>query len=80
VRTVKQALESWFALNLTYLSFFVNIISIAYCILDDSTDAAVVGLLITYALNFSSDINLTILCYAYFETKVISLERIYEFT
>lgn len=66
MRTVKLGLESWFSLNLTYLSFFVNIVAIGYCLLSESTSAAIAGLLITYALNLSSDINLTILCYAYF--------------
>lgn len=66
IRLIKSKLEGWFALNLTYLSFLVNIIAISYSIISESTSPSIAGLLITYALNLSSDINLTILCYAYF--------------
>jgi ATP-binding cassette subfamily C (CFTR/MRP) protein 2 len=79
VRLNKSALESWFSLTLTYLSFLVNMSAIGYCILSSNDNPSLAGLLMNYALGLSTDITNFILSAAYFETKIVSLERIYTF-
>lgn len=66
VRLNKSALESWFSLSLTYVTFLVNMSAVGYCILSDNNNASLAGLLMNYALNASSDIIYTILSAAYF--------------
>jgi ABC-type multidrug transport system fused ATPase/permease subunit len=73
-------MESWFSVNLTYLSFIINMASVGYCIFTDNTDAALAGLLMNYAVNLSSDIISVTNNVAIFQAKVISLERIYSVT
>ena len=73
-------MESWFSVNLTYLSFIINMASVGYCIFTDNTDAALAGLLMNYAVNLSSDIISVTNNIAIFQAKVISLERIYSVT
>ena len=66
-------------MSLTYLAFLINMTAVGYCILSSNGNASLAGLLMNYALNASSDIIYTILSAAYFETKIVSLERIYTF-
>lgn len=66
-------MESWFSVNLTYLSFIINMASVGYCIFTDNTDAALAGLLMNYAVNLSSDIISVTNNFAIFQAKVISL-------
>jgi len=33
VRLTKAGMDSWFSINLTYLSFVVNVIAIGYCLM-----------------------------------------------
>ena len=40
VRLTKAGMGSWFSINLTYLSFFVNLIAIGYCLLSDNSNAS----------------------------------------
>ena len=73
VRLTKAGMESWFSINLTYLSFLINMVSIGYSILSDNPNASLAGLLMNYAITLSSTvINLTN-DIAVFESKVISL-------
>ena len=52
---------------------------IAYCMFSNSSNPSLVGLLMVYALSLSdSMIDLT-LASAFFETKLISIERVYTF-
>lgn len=53
VRLTKAGMESWFSINLTYLSFFINMVSIGYCILSDNPNASLAGLLMNYAITIS---------------------------
>ena len=78
-RLTRTAMESWFSLNLTYLSFFINMASIGYCLLSDNTNASLAGLLMNYAINLSNDIIVFTNSVTQFESKIISLERIYSF-
>ena len=80
VRLTKTGMESWFSINLTYLSFFVNMASVGYCILSDNPNASLAGLLMNYAINLSSDIINFTNYVSIFQSKVISLERIFNFT
>jgi ATP-binding cassette subfamily C (CFTR/MRP) protein 2 len=73
VRLNKSALESWFSLTLTYLSFLVNMSAIGYCILSNNDNPSLAGLLMNYAINLSSDIIYFIMSVANFETKIVSL-------
>jgi ABC-type multidrug transport system fused ATPase/permease subunit len=79
VRLTKTGMENWFAINLTYLSFFVNMAAIGYCLLSSNTNASLVGLLMNYAINLSSDIIEFTDSVTGFQAKIISLERIYAF-
>jgi hypothetical protein len=56
VRLTKVGMQSWFSVNLTYISFFINMGSIGYCLLSDNANASLAGLLMNYAINLSSDI------------------------
>jgi hypothetical protein len=73
VRITKAGMDSWFSINLTYLSFFINMGSIGYCLLSDNTNASLAGLLMSYAINLSSDIINTTNNISSFEGKSISL-------
>lgn len=79
VRLTKSGLGNWFANTLAYLCFFVNIPCIGYCMFSDETDPAVMGLLMTYALFLIFNVSEVILCSANFETKLVSVERLYKF-
>ena len=61
------------------MSFFINMGSIGYCLLSSNTNASLAGLLMNYAINLSSDINTTTNNITQFESKIVSLERIYSF-
>ena len=64
---------------LTYLSFCVNMTAIGYCILSSNDNPSLAGLLMNYAIGLSTDIIYFIMSVANFETKIVSLERIYNF-
>ncbi len=64
---------------LAYLSFFINMPCIAYCMFSSNTDPSTMGLLMAYGLSLSYSIVGVALCQADFETKLVSLERIYKF-
>jgi ABC-type multidrug transport system fused ATPase/permease subunit len=80
VRLTKSGIESWFSINLTYLSFFINMVSVGYCILSDNPNASLAGLLMNYAITLSSTIRSFTNDATVFESKVVALERIYAFT
>jgi len=73
-------MSSWFSVNLTYVSFMINMASIGYCLLSANSNPALAGLLMTYALTLSSDITKTTDRITLFESKLISLERVFSFT
>jgi hypothetical protein len=79
VRLNKSALENWFALHLAFLSFLVNMPCIAFCMFNNTSNPSLVGLLMVYALSLSDDIIGLVLSLTDFETKLVSLERIYKF-
>lgn len=64
MRVSRSAMESWFALRLTFLSFFVNMSAIAFCILSGEETASVAGLLLTYSTILSEDIISVAFAYA----------------
>ena len=53
--------------------------SIGYCLLSDNTNASLAGLLMNYAINLSSDIIIFTNSVTQFESRIVSLERIYSF-
>jgi len=73
VRLTRAAMNSWFSVNLTYVSFMINMASIGYCLLSANSNPALAGLLMTYALTLSSDITKTTDRITLFESKLISL-------
>jgi ATP-binding cassette, subfamily C (CFTR/MRP), member 1 len=79
VRLTRTGMESWFSINLSYLSFFINMGSIGYCLLSGNTNASLAGLLMNYAVNLSGDIILFTNSVTVFESKLVSLERVYSF-
>jgi hypothetical protein len=66
VRLNKSALESWFSLTLTYLSFLISMTAIGYCILSSNDNPSLAGLLMNYAVGLSTDIIYVILTFATF--------------
>lgn len=76
----RSAMESWFALRLTFFSFFVNMSAIGFCILSGNQSAAIAGLLLTYSTVLSDDIINLAFTYANLEIKMISVERVSAFT
>jgi|JI10StandDraft_1071094.scaffolds.fasta_scaffold580246_2 hypothetical protein len=56
MKVSRSAMESWFALRLTFLSFLINMTAIGYCILSNGESASIVGLLLTYSTVLSDDI------------------------
>jgi hypothetical protein len=79
VRLSKSGLSNWFCNVLGFLSFLVNMPCIAYCMLGNSSNPALMGLLMVYALSLSDCMISLTLSSANFETKLVSLERIYTF-
>ena len=69
----REALESWFSMRLAMLTFFINMSAIGYSILSNNQNAALLGLLLTYAMNLNEDIINSIFSYAYMETKMVSV-------
>jgi ATP-binding cassette, subfamily C (CFTR/MRP), member 1 len=79
VRLTKAGLENWFANALALLCFFINMPCIAYCMFSADNDSSVIGLLMTYALYLIFNVSGLVLSEADFETKLVSIERIYKF-
>ena len=52
---------------------------IAYCMFSADSTSSVIGLLMTYAMYLIFSVAGLILCEADFETKLVSIERIYKF-
>lgn len=65
MRVSRGALQNWFALRLSLLSFFVNMSAIGYSILSNNENASLLGLLLTYAMNLNGDIINTIFSVSY---------------
>jgi ABC-type multidrug transport system fused ATPase/permease subunit len=78
-RISREALESWFAFRLTLLSFFISILSIMVAVANSEIDPALVGLLLSYAFNLNDDIISLTFSWANLETRMISVERIFNF-
>ena len=55
MRMGREALECWFTMRLALLAFFVNMSAIGYSILSNNENAALIGLLLTYAMNLNED-------------------------
>lgn len=80
MRLCREAMESWFSLRLSLLSFLINMSALAYCILSNNENASLAGLLLTYAGLLNDDIIGTAYNYAKMELKMISVERVGAFT
>lgn len=82
-RMTREAMESWFSQRLAWMSYFINITAIGYCIIASNytnwISGSMAGLLLAYA--FSIDGNVIGLTYglATLETKMISIERVTNF-
>ena len=79
MRLTKSGLENWFANTLAFLCFFINMPCIAYCMFSAQSDSSIIGLLMTYALYLIFNVANLVLTEADFETKLVSIERIYKF-
>lgn len=76
----KITLENWFAFRLSLLSCIVNMSAIGYGIFSDNDNGSLVGLLLAYSIGLDQDLINAIFTYAYLETKMISIERVLQFT
>lgn len=79
VRLTASGLESWFALVLSFLSFFINMPCIAYCMFSQGTDPSAMGLLMVYCLGVSEGIVALTWAQAGFTNQLVAIERIYKF-
>lgn len=73
VRLTKAGLENWFSMMLSFLSFFINMPCIAYCMFSPDTDPATLGLLFVYALGISDSVVGIAQSEAGFESKLVSV-------
>lgn len=60
-------------MRLAMFAFFVNMTAIAYSLFSGNENAALLGLLLTYAMNLNEDLISVIFSYAYLETKMVSV-------
>jgi len=56
VRFNNTALEGWFGLTLSLISFLINMPCIAYCLLGSNENPSLIGLLMIYAISLSERI------------------------
>ncbi len=66
MRLTQRGLQNWLVNILTYLSFFVSLPCIGYCMFNNSDDPATMGLLLTYSLSLSDNVVWLILSQADF--------------
>jgi ABC-type multidrug transport system fused ATPase/permease subunit len=64
---------------LSFLSFFINMPCIAYCMFSSDTNPSTIGLLMVYALSVSDNVVGIAQSEAGLESKLVSIERIYKF-
>lgn len=76
----KITLENWFAFRLSLLSCIVNMSAIGYGIFSDNDNGSLVGLLLAYSIGLDQDLINAVFTYAFLETKMISIERVLQFT
>ena len=67
-------------MRLAMFSFFINMTAIGYSLWSGNTNSSLLGLLLTYAMNLNQDIINAIFAYAWTETKMVSVERVLNFT
>jgi ABC-type multidrug transport system fused ATPase/permease subunit len=78
-KTAKEAMNNWFAQRLGWLSFFINITAIGYCVLADNNSGAMAGLLLAYSFTIDKFVVYTAYNFGLFESKMISVERVAKF-
>ena len=79
IRLSEICMNNWFEMRLGFLSFCINMPCIAYCMFSNSTNPAVMGLLMVYCLSLSNHVTSTTFIFSDLENKLISLERVYKF-
>jgi ABC-type multidrug transport system fused ATPase/permease subunit len=55
-RMSREAMECWFAQRLAWLSYFINISAIAYCLLTPTSTGSMAGLLLAYAFTIDASV------------------------
>lgn len=78
-RMAKEAMENWFEQRLAWMSFFINITAIGYCILAGGSSGAMAGLLLAYAFTIDEYVIRVTFIMSVFESKMISVERVAKF-
>ena len=79
MRFTKSGLENWFSNTLAMLCFLINMPSLAYSMFISNDSASTLGLLMNYALFLIFQLTAMIQCEAWFETDLITMERLYKF-
>jgi ABC-type multidrug transport system fused ATPase/permease subunit len=79
VRFTKSGLDNWFGNTLAMLCFLINMPAIAYSMFISDSSASTLGLLMNYALFLIYQIAGLIQWEAFFETELITMERLYKF-
>lgn len=62
------------------LSLIVNLLAIVYCVFYSSKDAALAGLLLTYASNLDSNVTECVQAFGLLELGLVSFERCFAYT
>jgi hypothetical protein len=52
----RYGLTSWFILVLVYLTYLINVFSIGFCMFGPNISPSLIGLLLTYILNFNDEL------------------------
>ena len=79
VRFTRAGLGNWFNNTLSMLGFIVSMPCIAYSMLWSDGNDSTVGLLLNYALFITSQITGLVQCETWFESTLITMERLYKF-
>ncbi|KAK3576574.1 hypothetical protein CHS0354_011251 [Potamilus streckersoni] len=75
-----QAIQRWRGVRLEFLGSFIALAASIFAVLSDSSTGGLVGLSISYALQFTTALNYMVRRAGELETNIVSVERIKEYT
>ncbi|KAL3857797.1 hypothetical protein ACJMK2_012432 [Sinanodonta woodiana] len=75
-----QAIQRWRGVRLDFLGSFIALAASIFAVLSDSSTGGLVGLSISYALQFTTALNYMVRRAGELETNIVSVERIKQYT
>ncbi|KAL3857785.1 hypothetical protein ACJMK2_012421, partial [Sinanodonta woodiana] len=75
-----QAIQRWRGVRLDFLGSFIALAASIFAVLSDSSTGGLVGLSISYALQFTMALNYMVRRAGELETNIVSVERIKQYT